>query len=420
MWVLHIQIMPVSGDSFWYANVASNLVEGKGFVVNHHNVLQEPPDVPQVTAFFPPGYALALAAFWRVFGVSVTSAKIFNAVLGTLTIPFVYSLGCHLFHRRVGLVAAGVFALSPSAILWLPFVLSEPFFTLLFVVALWVLVAVRPGPRIPWPAIPLSFGLLVGFAVLTRGQALVLLPAALLFWFLRDGWRPGLQQTMLVVLAMIAVVIPWTIRNWAVMNSPILIAANAGLNLRIGHAPASNGTFLFFSDPIDGFESYTEWEVQINRVYTRRAIEYAVTHPGRELELAKNKMLYLYRSESRTELPALRMPGSTSPHPRERILGPLIDVAWYAVLLCAAGSTLFWLRKRPDRMLFAAVFVLWTLFHVVFFGLERYHLPLLPLLVIVATGGVWLLLDRTRAFLGRWRSGPREESPGAPQHEPGR
>src|SRR3989337_858634 len=84
-WVLHVEPFPY-GDPAWYANVAKNVAEGKGFAVNHNNPFFEPPDIPEPTAYYPPLYPLALATFWKVVGVSQTWAQVFNAVLSALTI----------------------------------------------------------------------------------------------------------------------------------------------------------------------------------------------------------------------------------------------------------------------------------------------------------------------------------------------
>ena len=406
IWALHVQPEPF-GDTYWYINAATNLAEGKGFVANHHNPLSEPPDTPLPTAYYPPAYPLALAGVFKVFGVSLTSAKVFNAVLGALTIPFVYVIARRLFDRRVGLLAAAAFALFPNAIVWLPLPLSEPLFTLLFTAALWVLVAFRSKPFAFGAAAAVGFGLLAGLATLTRGTGLVLLPVALLFWLMRDGGRTGLRQLGLTLLATAAVLMPWTIRNWVVVDSPIVLASNTGVNLRMGHGPDANGTVILLNDTVYGIPGWRslerpEWEVEGYRFYTQRAIHYALTHPGRELELSAQKIRYLYQSDS-SELPALTAWGGAPLRPSglEDVLGPLTDASWYTVLFAALGLAPFWLRRTPQQVMFVAVLVFWTLFHVVFFGLPRFHLPLFPLLIVAAAGGLWTAVGTLCSWFGR-------------------
>ena len=401
--MLHVDPFPHFSDQGWYFDVAENLAEGEGFVAHHHNTITEPPDVPQVTAYRPPAYPFALAALWKIVGVGETSARLFNAVLGALTILFVYALGREVFDRRAGLLSAGLYAVLPSAIVWLPLTLSEPLFTLVFVAALWLLFDSSSQTSAHRPAVALLFGLLAGLATLTRGQGLVLLPLALLLWLARDGPRGGLKQIGLALLTATLVITPWTIRNWVAMDSPIFVASNSGVNLRIGHASDANGTFRWMNDPIDGVQALQaadrpDWEVRAYQVYPRRALSYALTHPGRELVLAAKKIYYTYQSESWMVHALTWAAEPLRPRTLERSLRPLIDVSWYVVLFAAVASTPVWLGRKPQRYLPAAVVVLWSLFHIVFFGLARFHLPLLPLFVVCAVGGTrtYLAAARTR------------------------
>jgi 4-amino-4-deoxy-L-arabinose transferase-like glycosyltransferase len=363
-----------------------------------------------------------LAGFWKVLGIdaasdvglpsgaSLTSAKVLNAVLGALTIPFVYALGRRIFDRRVGLFAAGLFAIFPNAIAWTPLLFPEQLFVLLFVAALWVLVAFPAASGRPW--VPLvAFGVLVGLATLTRGQGAVLVPIAAVYWLTRAGWRPAVSSTAIALLAAAAVIAPWTVRNGVELHAFVPISTNSGAALRAGHAPDSTGTTMWTRDRIDGFrmdESLyrPDWEVQGYREYTSRAIGYALTHPRRELALARSKVYHVYRSDSGV-VPWLTTLGSTpiKPQALEDALEPLFDYAYYALLFVALASVPFWLRRNPDRLLLVSVVLLWTLFHVLFLGEPRYHVPLYPVFSIAVAAGVWLAVERSFALWGRWRSG---------------
>ena len=378
-----------------------------GYAANHYNTNLEPRDEPKPTAFFPPGYPLAIAAVWKAFGGGVTSAKLLNALLGAATIPFVFAMGRRLFGVAAGLSAAAVFALLPSGIAYVPVLLSEHLFTLLLAAALWTLACC---PR--RYASVAAFGAVFGLAVLTRGQGLVLLPAAALFWLQRDGWSRGVTSVGLALLVATLLILPWTVRNWIVMDYPIAVSSNAGMDARIGHGPAADGTFEFTSDPIDGVEmwrssSRPDWEVRSYRVYVRRAVRYALLHPKQEIVLAKRKVEYLYRPEYQTISPMLTMDGASPwPSPFDRMAGPVIDVTWFVVLLVGLASAVACLRRGPEHALLVAVFACWMLFHVLSLGLPRFHLPLLPVLAVTAVGGPERLLELTRVSCARRRQRP--------------
>jgi 4-amino-4-deoxy-L-arabinose transferase-like glycosyltransferase/SAM-dependent methyltransferase len=430
IWVFYTDTLPLGGDPSWYFGVARNLFEGKGYVADHL-VYTETPINDTPTAFWPPAYPVTLAAMWKITGFSLMTAKILNATLGALTIIFLYLLGTAIFHRKVGLASAALFAVFPNAIAWLPLLFPEAMFILVFVMALWVLVGITPKSRRGALLVAAAVGLLTGLAALTRGQGLVLAPVAALFWLSRDGWRPAMRQCLLLVLGASLLIAPWTVRNWVVLDSPILISTNAGVSARTGHAPDSTGTSMWTSDPVrdSSGELFTaeqsaydpEWEVVGYRVWTRRAIEYAVTHPMREVELTRYKIYHLYRSDSGV-IPWLTTLGVTpiEPHWLQDHLWVVFDASYYSVLFAALAFMPLWVvRGGPKKQLLVNVLIVWTLFHIAFNGEPRYHVPLYPIFALSAMGGIATIAAGWRQLgaEGLRRDGARASDGHAHSHE---
>jgi 4-amino-4-deoxy-L-arabinose transferase-like glycosyltransferase len=396
VWVFYTDTIPLGGDPHWYYVVAQNVANGHGFVVQPDPFFGEVPGPGDSTAFWPPGQVLAMAGVFAVFGEGFRAPQVMNALLGAATVPFVFLLGRSLFDGRVGVLAAGIFAVLPNAIAGVPLLFPEPLFTLLFVAALW-LATLRSGTR-PWLTYA-GFGALVGAACLTRGQGAVLLPVALCYWLARDGWRPALLSTAVAVFGAIAVVTPWTVRNALEMDAFIPISTNSGAALRVGHGPESIGTTKWTSDEIDGLPmaramNNPDTEVKAYREYTRLAIEYAFTHPARELELTKLKLWNLYRSDGEV-VPWVTTFGARplSPEGMDHTLRVTFDVTYYVIFLAAVASVPFWLRRKPERVLLASIFIFWTLFHIAFLAEPRYHVPLFPAFAIAVAGGLLIAFD---------------------------
>jgi 4-amino-4-deoxy-L-arabinose transferase-like glycosyltransferase len=288
-WVFYTESYPIGGDLRWYFIVATNLASGYGYVSNSNPspIFGELVGPGDPTAFWPPGYPLVLAGYWKVFPRGLESAEVFHAVLGALTVPLVYLLGAKLFDRRVGLSAAALFALFPNAIVWTPLVLSEHLFTFVFVAALWLLAVSGERDRAAWPLL-VAIGFLTGVALLTRGQGVVLVPVMAVYWALRSGWRDAARSTALTLVVAVAVIAPWTARNWVELDAFVPISTNTSTVLRQGHSPESTGTHVWPDDVIDGFRPWEslydpETEVTAYREYPGRAIDYALTHPWREV-----------------------------------------------------------------------------------------------------------------------------------------
>lgn len=400
-WVFYTDTIPLGGDPHWYYVVGINLAKGVGFVADRNEVW-EIPGPAEPTAFWPPGYPFALGALFKVFGVSVTAPQVLNAVLGMLTIPLVFALGARCFNRGVGLAAAALFALFPNVIVSTPLLFPEPLFTLIFVGALLLLVSFPATGR--WPPL-VCFGFLVGLATLTRGQGLVLVPVAVVYWLMTAGWLTTARTTALALLTATAVITPWTARNAVEMHAFIPVSTNSAAALRVGHNEDSTGSTQWTDDKIDGFYMWQslyrpDWEVKGYREYTRLAVDYAFTHPGDEVVLSGKKVYHLYRSDVDV-IPWLETLGATplKPEGLDGVLWRLLDTGYYTIVFAAVASVPLWLRRDPKQWLLVSLVLFWTLFHVAFLAEPRYHQPLYPIFFMSLAAGVWVAgASLVRAF----------------------
>jgi 4-amino-4-deoxy-L-arabinose transferase-like glycosyltransferase len=396
-------VPPHLSDAEYYQATALSLARGQGYSVDFSDAYGFQPG-GEATAFWPPGYSWFLALDYRLFGEGVGTARTANAVVSALTVIPVYFIGRRLFGAAAGVAGAAIAAFLPSLVFWAPVLLSDTFFALLFasIVAL-LLHALRPNltPRL----VPVVLaGLLIGFAALVRGQALVLLPAVVLWWLLA-GVRPRavLVAGSALLVAAVLVVAPWSVRNLRVMDSPMLLSANFGYNLRIGHADYSTGRYILPGD-LWGAEpgiTFRARESLFNDLGTRRAVDYAVHHPARELTLSFRKVMWLWRPDS-DALDWVSSYGLT-PIPRglAQPLRLLLDCSYLALLVVAAAALL--LSSARKALLLPLILVLsWTAAHIVFFGEPRYHLPLLTLLAPMAGASlVWVAGALRTSVIGK-------------------
>lgn len=393
-WTLWTQPIPLPfTDPEYYNATALSLANGDGYSV----AFEAPGFRPggAATALWPPGYSLILAGAYAVFGESLTVARLVNVVAGSLTVIPIYFIGRRLFGTAVALVGAGIAAVLPSLVFWTPVLLSETIFTLLFASAFAVLLHSDGPVDRRWRFVVL-LGLTMGAAALVRGQAFVLLMLAPLWWVLmRSTVRDTAKGLVVLCLALAAMIAPWMIRNAIVMDSPIVLSANFGYNLRIGHAEYSTG---YYSIPSDLWEedpgiSFHERELLFNDLGRARALNYATSHPARELELSGRKIMWLWRPDS----DALNWTSSygRTPFPdgAREPLRWLLDVT-YLTTLGLAGAGMFIQRRSSAIPFVAALLVLWTGVHIVFFGEPRYHLPLLAAIVPLAASAIVSLAER--------------------------
>lgn len=394
-------IPPPLSDSDYYNATALSLAHGEGYSVVFD---AERGFLPggEATAFWPPGYSAFLAVFYGLFGEGVDVAKAANVFVGALIVVPIYFIGLRFFGRGTATIGAAIAAALPSLIFWVPVLLSDTLFTLLFATTVALLLyAMRPDRSFN-PILVAISGVALAAAALVRGQALVLVPVAVASWALAGAkptkcflWGCGALAVATIAIA------PWSIRNIRTMKSPILLSANMGYNLRIGHAPYSTGRYIVPQDLWDAnpkISTFKEREPVFNDLGTDRAVKYALGHPGEELELTARKVMWLWRPDS-DALTWVSSYGRT----------PLPEGAWeplrraldssYVALLALVGCGLLRIRSLFPQLAFLIILIpVWTATHIVFFGEPRYHLPVLAVMVPVAAASlVWLWQGARRA-----------------------
>ncbi|MEX2225264.1 MAG: glycosyltransferase family 39 protein [Dehalococcoidia bacterium] len=383
LWLLETDtVIPPLSDPQYYHATATNIAEGRGYsvAVDERGFVAGPQS--EGTAFWAPGFSVALAPFYKLFGAEPGVAKAFNAIAGALTVVPVFFIGRRLRGDACGLLAATLFALLPALVFWTASAFSEPLFTL--GVATTLALAMHAGGRssVAWC---FAAGIALIATAFVRSQGLLLLVPVVLLLVRSYDWRTVVRTMAPVAAAIALFVVPWAIRNQAVMGEPTLINNNLGYNLRLAHAPYSTGTSIPPQDLWDEQPgiSFKERELLFDDLGRERAIDYALAHPGREMELAVKRVLYLLESDAAASIDWSESLGRT-PLERGRDAYVLIgDVYWYAMLGLAAASLVFVRRTREWWALWATI-AAWVALHTVFAGEPRYHVPIAPVIAVLA------------------------------------
>ena len=123
----------------------------------------------------PPLTLYLLASSIRAFGVSELALRLPGLIAGLLTVWGVFGLARRAYGMRVAFAAAGLLALSPFAILFGPTAFTDPWLTLWLVLAAWAAFARRP----------FLAGVMLGLAVASKQQGVLGMP--LVFALLAAG-----------------------------------------------------------------------------------------------------------------------------------------------------------------------------------------------------------------------------------------
>ncbi len=198
---------PLHGDPLGFQQIAANIANGKGYAVPSPGRGN-----PVPTAVHPPVFSLVLALLDLVKIRSVDGHRLALALIAAGGIVAMGLLGRRLMGPVVGLMAAGIAALSPLWIQPSAVLTSESVY--LVVIPMMLLLAIgcidRPNRRRC-----ASLGIVIGLAALTRSEAttLVVLLGLPVVAFAFHSWRQRAIGILVLLAGFAAVVGPWLIRN---------------------------------------------------------------------------------------------------------------------------------------------------------------------------------------------------------------
>lgn len=338
--------------------------------------------------------------------LGVRLIQAFQVGLGVLLVPLCYGLAAYLFGRRAGLLFALFWAI------WFPFVelpatlFSEPLYLFFFALHLWLLTRYDADERPRWLVLA---GLTLGCAALTRSPALYALVFLLPWLLVRQvrraaapgAWLAAARRVVgpfgLLVACTLAVVLPWTVRNWVEYRRVILIDTLGPINLwlDLDRADARN-------EKIARLRQLPQAERQAYALAQVRAI--LREDPLRPLREVWPTFRHIWKAQYVEDLWVKRS-FFTRPLREAAPLGLAGDLIWLVIVLAGVIGLLHPRTDRPFKWL-TALWLLYTLTTVLIFHVEpRYLLPIWWLLGLYAAwtlsaGRTWLSVLRTRPRRG--------------------
>lgn len=195
------------GDANHYRVLAEALVEKHAFVI--------PSGIPESDR--TPGYPLFLAVFYALTRNWILVALGQSLLLAFVPI-FTYFLANRFFGRTVGLAAGFLTAIDPVRLFNSSVLLSDGLFTLLFLASLGLFFKYVDSSDKPLWYI-LIVGFILGYATLVRQVGLLLPLFFLVYLFIsRKVKFPSFKLVALLMGGFLIFVIPWSVRNKIVFD----------------------------------------------------------------------------------------------------------------------------------------------------------------------------------------------------------
>jgi 4-amino-4-deoxy-L-arabinose transferase-like glycosyltransferase len=378
----------LGNDASWYRFSALDLAMGRGYVSGLVLIRPQP-----ATAQFPPGFETYLAAAAWIFGHSRLVAQLAQCAAGTATVAVTGLVARRVAGDGVALLAAALAAVWPNLVVADGTLMSETLFTLL--VLLVVLAAYRVLERpsvVRWCVL----GALAGLAMLTRGEATLLLPFLVVpvAFRARGSWTHNLALAAVATLVALAVLVPWTVRNERTFHRFFWISTNTGNLIRDANcAPSYHGRFLgqwvFYCGVVPPGDNEAA-----NADAARRAgIDYARNHPKRVpivVAARLGRTFGVFRPLQEVRL------GTAEGRPYGLALTGLL--AYYLLVVAAIGGAVVLVRARATVLPLASVLALVVVTTALTYGNLRFRSALEPVLLVLGATGI---AAAWRALVGR-------------------
>lgn len=385
----------------------------------------------QPTAFWSYLYTLYLAAVYTLFGHAPLVARLIQAVLVGVAMPWLtYRIGSRIFGSRPALIAAAICALYLYFILYAASLMTEAFY---IVAILWTvdtsmrLAAAFSDSQAPagrrW-RLGLELGLAMGVTLLLR-QVISLFLVALALWFLWLAWRRGWLRRAWGPLATAALVmalllLPFVVRNYRVFGVVGMPNTNVGINFFWANHPIYGTRFEAVLSPEHGV-SYQELippelrglnDAQLDRALLGRGVQIVLNDPGRYVLLSLSRVPIYFQfwptpqSTLLSNASRLLSFGLFLPFMLYGLVMALIDVRRGRFTPQAALPT----TSPPDLrltymglvLLFMAVY---TAVHLASWANVRYRLPVDAFWILFAGYGLDDLWRRVTAWRSKRRAG---------------
>ena len=229
LFILHF--LKMEPGSAYYDELINNLLSGNGYT-------RFPEYLPELV--MSPLYPFIGAGLMLLFGNGFLPVIVAQVIIDLLTCIVIFFTGRMLFNFKVGILSAIMVGLYPLSIVYSSRIMTETLLTFLISLILLIFLLIWRTPLSK--ALYIIAGIMLGIASLCK-------PYIMAFIFFLGGgiWlKEKLTVKIFIrlcfmIFAMIAVISPWTIRNFIVTGDLVPVSTGMGYTIWVGNRVMSEG-----------------------------------------------------------------------------------------------------------------------------------------------------------------------------------
>ncbi len=269
------------------------------------------PKIATTPYYRPPAYTYLLAVIYLFTGGNYLAPRIFNVILGLVSIVLMYRMVRLLFGTAAGVITAALMATYWGFIYYEGEINDPAVFVFLLPCILFSLHKWSRTKAARWMAVA---GVLTGCYALMRPNILLYGPV-MAVWALWVAWRDGRSRAAVpawtaLFCATLLTIAPVTLRNYLVSGEVVPISTYFGENLHIGNSEYSDGhtSWTPYLQELEGSGQFSVWEYdrivqglgrevgkenlthsEASTIFMHKALAWIGAHPAAALRLTLKK-----------------------------------------------------------------------------------------------------------------------------------
>lgn len=350
--------LPVISDSKDYHDIATNILENHAYLPISDDAILYPPLYPTFLAFI---YALGIGTFKIVYFFQYL-------LVGAMSMLLFYIVRTiSKVHFGIAVAAALSILMWPYFILYSQLISSEVLYSFLLLFGFFLLIRARETTSL---RMIILTGIIFGFAILTRPVALLLLPwmiivlpLAIRIFRIQPTVSLPWKKYLHILLVTCIVLLPWELYVKITYDRYIPVASNLSYVFN-----KANNTMAYLSPTgvVDKKTSIIE---------------------------AKAKNLYLFWNPGAS---GYHLDIVTEKYPIVRYGITLYKIGFFLILACAIIGVRHFRKEWIVLIAVSVIGYFWAL-HTVLFPFPRYTLPVIPIVIILATIGIQSLIPHKKS-----------------------
>ncbi len=365
--LIFITPQPIA-DSKHYLDQANLLFENGTYVNAKGNL----------TAFWPVGLP-AYLAFLKLFSSNfILTAKFLNILTSVGLIVFCY----FIFKNFLALPALNIFLIIftffPNNLLSSNIILTEYPFTFFLWGSVFLMFTIQNKSSI---LSAFLIGIFCALGSYLRPMGIVL-PFIIAGILLLKNYPAGRMNSLIILVVFISIMLPWSIRNFNLFHTLVPVSTHGGYNFLEGNHKNSNGGVNFDFE----YNILNPNEAEESRIAFNRTFNDILDNPVKSLIRLPKKILYTYYRGDSSITWGFKIVEENIPPVIISLIFYITNLLFYLILFLNI-YIIFSFRKKIiikkyTELIIISAYVILVI--IIFYGSERYHIPLLPIHVFLA------------------------------------